>query len=79
MIQTNANLVTDEFADFFKQNDFIVSVSLDGDESSHNKNRFVNSNIGSFDVVCWNYGIIMFKSWYVFEMVLFFDHYFKFL
>ena len=51
MIQTNATLVTDDFADFFNQNDFIVSVSLDGDESSHNKNRFVNANIGSFDKV----------------------------
>ncbi len=51
MIQTNATLITDEFATFFKNNDFIVSVSLDGDEKSHNKNRIINSTIGSFEKV----------------------------
>lgn len=31
-IQTNASLVTDEWIDFFKDNNFIVGISLDGDE-----------------------------------------------
>ncbi len=48
MIQTNATLITDEFAQFFKENDFIVSVSLDGDETSHNKNRYNAAKKGSF-------------------------------
>lgn len=51
MIQTNATLVTDDFAKFFKDNNFIVSVSLDGNKESHNKNRFVHKQKGSFDMV----------------------------
>lgn len=49
MIQTNATLIDDELAQFFKENDFIVSVSLDGDEKSHNKNRYNNAKVGSFN------------------------------
>ncbi len=51
MIQTNATLITEEFAEFFKDNNFIVSVSLDGDEKSHNKNRLINKSLGSFNLV----------------------------
>ncbi|MDD2409998.1 MAG: radical SAM protein [Bacilli bacterium] len=49
MIQTNATLITDNMADFFKDNKFIVSVSLDGNEDSHNKNRINNIDNGSFN------------------------------
>ncbi len=51
MIQTNATLINDDFAKFFKDNEFIVSVSLDGDEKSHNKNRLINHKLGSFNNV----------------------------
>ena len=49
MIQTNATLITDEMASFFKDNDFIVSISLDGDKNCHNKNRYNFNGKGSFD------------------------------
>ncbi len=49
MIQTNATLVDDEFAKFFKENDFIVSVSIDGDRDTHNRNRHYASGKGSYD------------------------------
>lgn len=48
MIQTNATLINDEMAKFFKKNKFIVSISLDGDEISHNKNRYDFNKKGSF-------------------------------
>lgn len=49
MIQTNATLVDDEFAKFFKDNNFIVSVSIDGDENTHNRNRHYASGKGSYE------------------------------
>lgn len=49
MIQTNATLIDDEFARFFKDNDFIVSVSIDGDRDTHNRNRHYASGKGSYD------------------------------
>ncbi len=48
MIQTNATLITDEFANFFKKNKFVVSVSLDGSEMTHNKNRIYGNGKGSY-------------------------------
>jgi len=49
MIQTNATLIDDDLAKFFKDNDFIVSISLDGNRDSHNKNRYYHGFKGSFD------------------------------
>lgn len=49
MIQTNATLITDEFAQFFVDNDFIVSVSIDGDAETHNRNRHYASGKESYD------------------------------
>ncbi len=38
-IQTNGTLVTPDFASFFKDNDFLVGVSIDGPEDIHDKYR----------------------------------------
>ena len=49
MIQTNATLIDETFASFLKANDFIVSVSIDGDRDTHNRNRHYASGKGSYD------------------------------
>ena len=51
MIQTNATLVNDDWAQFFKTNNFRVGVSLDGNEESHNRFRKRGSGDGSFSQV----------------------------
>lgn len=48
-IQTNGTLVTEEWAAFFRENDFKVGVSLDGDEKSHNRFRITHAGHGTFD------------------------------
>lgn len=50
-IQTNATLITDEWACFIKEHDFGVGVSLDGDKLSHNRFRINCAGRGSFDDV----------------------------
>ncbi len=47
-IQTNATLITNELAEFFKENDFIVSVSIDGPEFLHDLNRCDFNQKGTF-------------------------------
>lgn len=50
-IQTNATLVTEEWAAFFAANGFGVGVSLDGDRESHDRFRTTGVGRGSFDRV----------------------------
>ena len=38
-LQTNGTLITDEFAEFFKENNFLIGVSIDGDKPLHDKLR----------------------------------------
>ena len=45
-LQTNGTLIDNEFAELFKENNFLIGVSLDGDKETHNRNR-----CGSFDKV----------------------------
>jgi len=47
-IQTNATLITEEWADFFCENGFYVGISLDGPEEYHNLNRRSPDGKGSF-------------------------------
>ena len=47
-LQTNGTLINDEIASFFKENDFLIGVSLDGDEEI-NKYRVYPNGKNSFD------------------------------
>lgn len=51
VIQTNATLIDDEWAEFFKAHNFKVGVSVDGDKESHDHFRLNHGNGGSFDYV----------------------------
>lgn len=50
-IQTNATMIDDDWAEFFKQNKFRVGVSLDGCRESHNRHRKDAGDHGTFDAV----------------------------
>lgn len=47
-MQTNATLITEEFAKFFKKNKFRIGVSIDGPEHIQNHNRVYRNQKGSF-------------------------------
>lgn len=51
MIQTNATLIDDDMAEFFKKNDFNVSISLDGIKEVNDKYRVRVNGKGTFDEV----------------------------
>lgn len=47
-IQTNGTLITDEWARFFKENNFLVGVSIDGPQEFHDEYRKARSGKPSF-------------------------------
>ena len=47
-LNTNGTLITNKTAVFFKQNNWAVNVSVDGDETSHDQNRKYKNGSGSF-------------------------------
>ncbi len=49
-IQTNATLINDKWAVLFKENDFKVGISLDGNKDSHNYFRKDSKGRGSFEL-----------------------------
>ncbi len=56
-IQTNGTLIDDEWAKFFKQNGYLVGISIDGPRALHDAYRVTKGADGSFDDVIrgWNY------------------------
>jgi uncharacterized protein len=50
-IQTNATLLGEDWAQFFKENDFLVGVSIDGPRELHDAYRVDKGGKGSFDKV----------------------------
>ena len=50
-LQTNATLITPEWARFFSENDFIIGVSLDGPKKLHDQVRCYSAGRGSYDDV----------------------------
>ena len=60
-IQTNATLVTREWAQFFHENSFLVGVSLDGPRDVHDRFRTGKAGSSTFDKVIR--GIIELHTW----------------
>ncbi|MDJ0791140.1 MAG: anaerobic sulfatase maturase [Acidimicrobiia bacterium] len=54
-IQTNGVLLNDRWAEFFKENDFLVGLSVDGPKELHDAYRVDKRGIGSFDRVMAGY------------------------
>ena len=48
-LQTNGTLLNKDWCQFFKANDFIVGVSIDGPEALHNHHRTNKAGRGTFD------------------------------
>lgn len=58
-IQTNGTKITDELAAFFKENNFLVGLSMDGPEALHNINRLDKGGRGTFDQVLKGWKTLM--------------------
>lgn len=50
-LQTNGTLITDKWAKFFKENNFLIGISLDGTKNIHNLNRIDYKNEETFNKV----------------------------
>lgn len=57
-IQTNGMLINDEFAEFFKEHDFSVGVSLDGPQAIHDSFRIDKAGNGTFQRVAENLALL---------------------
>lgn len=73
---TNATLLTNEKYDFLINNNFKITISLDGPEETHNANRKFKSGRGSFDIVMKNlkslkeYNEVYYKNNVIFNCVI---------
>ncbi|KFF25123.1 hypothetical protein IW16_17005 [Chryseobacterium vrystaatense] len=57
-IQTNATLVTDEWALFIKKNKINIGISLDGDKKVNDENRIDHRGFGTYDRVIQGINIL---------------------
>lgn len=51
LITTNGTLLTSELVEFMKNNNFQVTISLDGNKEAHNRNRHYPDEMGTYDEV----------------------------
>lgn len=57
-IQTNGLLLNQDWANFLKENDFLVGVSIDGDRSAHDAFRHDASGQGTYDRITANLALL---------------------
>jgi uncharacterized protein len=57
-IQTNGTLIDAEWAEFFKENDYLVGISIDGPREVHDEYRVTKGGRGSFDAVMRGLGCL---------------------
>src|SRR3989338_7663517 len=57
-IQTNGTLVDQAWAQFFRQNDFLVGISIDGPRRMHDRHRLDRKGRPSFDAVMAGLGAL---------------------
>ncbi|MEG2001769.1 MAG: anaerobic sulfatase maturase [Clostridia bacterium] len=50
-LQTNGTLLDDAFCEFFKTNNFLIGISIDGKSETHNANRLYKDGKGTFNKV----------------------------
>jgi len=50
-LQTNGTLLNDEWCEFFKENNYLIGLSLDGSQKLHDANRVDKGGGGTFDRV----------------------------
>jgi uncharacterized protein len=50
-MQTNGTLLTDQWCEFYKENDFLIGLSIDGPRELHDANRVDKGGKGTFDKV----------------------------
>lgn len=50
-VQTNGMLITEQWAKFFKKNEFLIGISIDGDQELHNIYRRTPANRGTYKEV----------------------------
>lgn len=53
-ITTNATLLDEENSKLIRDNKFTVTISIDGDKETHNRNRFDSNGLGTYDIVVKN-------------------------
>lgn len=51
-VQTNATLINDEWCEFFKENNILVGVSLDGDEELNSYRKYPDGSASFSDTLC---------------------------
>ena len=57
-LQTNGTLLTSEWADFLRENRFLVGISIDGPRDIHDKYRKDKGGAGTFDKVIHGIGLL---------------------